>query len=185
MWILGTNGSNYCILDLEGETLAEGQLGTTQEDIAEFFQSLNAARVAIEVGTHSAWVQEVIGGYGHEVLVANPRLMDGSKRRKRKNDRIDANKLARLGRRGPRVVVSDPAPQSGSAAGSGDAAGPRCLGGGADRDHQHHPRFGQEYGHAATQVFQPELRKKGRGGSCGEDAGSAAALGAFGRNPEC
>jgi len=23
----------------------------------------------IEVGTHSAWVQEVIGGYGHEVLV--------------------------------------------------------------------------------------------------------------------
>jgi hypothetical protein len=42
-------------------------------------------------------VQEVIRGCGHEVLVANPRLMDGSKRRKRKNDRIDANKLARLG----------------------------------------------------------------------------------------
>jgi transposase len=42
-------------------------------------------------------VQEVIRGCGgHEVLVANPRLMDGSKRGKRKNDRIDANKLARL-----------------------------------------------------------------------------------------
>src|ERR1039458_8828409 len=52
-------------------------------------------------GTHSAWVQEVISGCGHEVLVANPRLMDGSKRRKRKNDRIDANKLARLGRVDP------------------------------------------------------------------------------------
>jgi transposase len=49
------------------------------------------------VGTHSAWVREVICSYGHEVLVANPRLMEGSKRRKRKNDRIDANKLARLG----------------------------------------------------------------------------------------
>jgi hypothetical protein len=72
-----------------------------QEDFATFFQGLNAARVAIEVGTHSAWVQEVIGGCGHEVLVANPRLMDGSKRRKRKNDRIDANKLARLGRVDP------------------------------------------------------------------------------------
>jgi transposase len=34
-------------------------------------------------------------------LVANPRLMEGSKRRKRKNDRIDANKLARLGRVDP------------------------------------------------------------------------------------
>ena len=53
------------------------------------------------MGTHSAWVQEIIGGCGHEVLVANPRLMEGSKRRKRKNDRIDAKKLARLGRVDP------------------------------------------------------------------------------------
>jgi hypothetical protein len=98
---LGDQWSHYCILGLEGETLAEGQLRTKQEDIAEFFQALNAARVIFEVGTHSPWVQEVIRGYTHEVLVANPRLMDGSKRRKRKNDRIDANKLARLGRVDP------------------------------------------------------------------------------------
>jgi transposase len=97
---LGDQGSHYCILGLEGETLAEGQLRTTQEDLATFFQGLNAARV-VEVGTHTAWVQEVISGCGHEVLVANPRLMDGSKRRKRKNDRIDGNKLARLGRVDP------------------------------------------------------------------------------------
>jgi transposase len=98
---LGDQGSHSCILGLEGETLAEGQLRTTEEDLATFFQGLNAARVVVEVGTHSAWVQEVISGCGHEVLVANPRLMDGSKRRKRKNDRIDANKLARLGRVDP------------------------------------------------------------------------------------
>src|ERR1035438_7288321 len=82
---LGDQWSQYCILGLEGETLAEGQLRTTQEDIAEFFQALNAARVVFEVGTHSPWVQEVVCGCGHEVLVANPRLMEGSKRRKRKN----------------------------------------------------------------------------------------------------
>ena len=98
---LGEQWSHYCILGLEGETLAEGQLRTTQEDLATFFQGLNGARVVVEVGTHSAWVQEVISGCGHEVLVANPRLMDGSKRRNRKNDRIDANKLARLGRLDP------------------------------------------------------------------------------------
>jgi transposase len=97
---LGDQWSHYCILGLEGETLAEGQLRTTQEDLATFFQELNGARVVVEVGTHSAWVQEV-SGCGHEVLVANPRLMDGSKCRKRKNDRIDANKLARLGRVDP------------------------------------------------------------------------------------
>jgi len=77
---LGDQWSHYCILDLEGERLAEGQVRTTQEDFATFFQGLNAARVVVEVGTHSAWVQEVISGYGHEVLVANPRLMEGSKR---------------------------------------------------------------------------------------------------------
>ena len=58
----------------------------------------------MEVGTHSPWMQEVIAGEGHEVLVANPRLMEGSKRRKRKNDRIDAKKLGRLGRVDPQSL---------------------------------------------------------------------------------
>ena len=101
---LGDRWSQYCILGLEGETLAEGQLRTTQEDVREFFQALTVARVVIEVGTHSAWVQDVITEWGHEVLVANPRLMEGSKRRKRKSDRIDANKLARLGRVDPQSL---------------------------------------------------------------------------------
>ena len=101
---LGDRWSNYCILGLEGETLAEGQLQTTREDVAAFFGALTAARVIFEVGTHSAWVREVVVGCGHEVLVANPRLMDGAKRRKRKNDRIDAHKLARLGRVDPQSL---------------------------------------------------------------------------------
>jgi transposase len=91
-------------LGLEGETLAEGQLQTTREHVAEFFGGLSAARVIFEVGTHSAWVREVVVGCGHEVLIANPRLMDGAKRRKRKNDRIDAHKLARLGRVDPQSL---------------------------------------------------------------------------------
>jgi transposase len=101
---LGDQWSNYCILGLEGETLAEGQLQTTREDVAVFFRALAAARVIFEVGTHSGWVREVVVGCGHEVLVANPRLMDVTKRRKRKNDRIDAHKLARVGRIDPQSL---------------------------------------------------------------------------------
>src|SRR6516162_8503290 len=48
---LGDQWSNYCILGLEGETLAEGQLQTTREDVAAFFRVLSAARVIIEGGT--------------------------------------------------------------------------------------------------------------------------------------
>jgi transposase len=101
---VGDQWSNYCILGLEGETLAEGQLRTAREDVAEFFRALSGARVIFEVGTHSAWLREVVAGCGHEVLVANPRLMDGTKRRKRKNDRIDANQLARIGRVDPQSL---------------------------------------------------------------------------------
>ena len=101
---LGDQWSHYCILGLQGETLSEGPVQTRQAELAEFFQALTPARVVIEVGTHSAWVQEVIAAEGHEVLVANPRLMEGSKRRKRKNDRIDAHKLARLGRVDPQSL---------------------------------------------------------------------------------
>jgi hypothetical protein len=36
--------SSYCILGLDGEVLAEGQLRTTQQDFEEFFQALTAAR---------------------------------------------------------------------------------------------------------------------------------------------
>jgi transposase len=49
-------------------------------------------------------MREIIAGLRHEVLVANVRQMQGSKRRRRKNDRIDAAKLARLGRVDPKSL---------------------------------------------------------------------------------
>jgi transposase len=101
---LGDQWSNYCILGLGGETLAEGQFRTRRQEVGEFFQGLAISRVVFEVGTHSAWVREVIAALGHEVLVANARRMEGSKRRRRKNDRMDAAKLARLGRVDPKSL---------------------------------------------------------------------------------
>jgi transposase len=101
---LGDQWSNYCILGLGGETLTEGQFRTSPQGVKEFFQGLSRSRVVMEVGTHSAWVREVIAGFEHEVLVANARRMQGSKRRRRKNDRIDAAKLARLGRVDPKSL---------------------------------------------------------------------------------
>jgi hypothetical protein len=46
-------------------------------DVAEFFGALMPARVVIEVGTHSAWVQEIIAGCGHEVLGGQPAVNGG------------------------------------------------------------------------------------------------------------
>ena len=101
---LGDKSSNFCVLGLDGEKLTEGQIRTTPEDFAELFQLLAVSRVVMEVGTHSAWVREVVAGCGHEVLVANPRQMEAPTKRKRKNDRIDAHKLARIGRMDPQSL---------------------------------------------------------------------------------
>ena len=101
---LGDRWSNYCILGLDGETLLEGELPTSQQHFTEFFGALASARVVMEVGTHSAWARDAVAACGHEVLVANPRQMEGPKKRKRKNDRIDAHKLARVGRMDPQSL---------------------------------------------------------------------------------
>jgi transposase len=50
----------------------------------------------VEVGTHLQWVQTLLQELGHEVIVANARQVRLIYRDKRKNDRLDAEKLARL-----------------------------------------------------------------------------------------
>src|SRR5258708_38063471 len=70
---LGDRNSCYCMLDNQGQILKEGQVATTKKAIAQVFGSMACARIAIEVGTHSPWVSRLLLGFGHEVVVANPR----------------------------------------------------------------------------------------------------------------
>src|SRR3712207_2872371 len=71
---LGDKYSCLCVLDTDsGELVEEGRLRTTPEDLRRRFDSEEQLQVAIEVGTHSSWVNRVLEGLGHEVLVANPR----------------------------------------------------------------------------------------------------------------
>ena len=60
--------------------------------------------MALEVGTHSAWVSELLETYGHEVVIANPRRMESISKNRRKNDRVDARTLARLVRVDPELL---------------------------------------------------------------------------------
>jgi phosphoglucomutase len=41
--------------------------------LEKYFKNVERVRIAIEAGAHSRWVSELLSGYGHEVLVANPR----------------------------------------------------------------------------------------------------------------
>jgi transposase len=60
--------------------------------------------VAIEVGTHSPWVSRELKKYGHEVIVANARQVKLISQSSRKNDKLDAQMLARLARMDPGLL---------------------------------------------------------------------------------
>jgi len=88
--------SQYCFLDGKGKIVAEGKIPTRSEEFRAYFSAIPKARLALEVGTHSAWVSELLQHLGHEVVVANPRKMESISKNQRKNDKVDARTLARL-----------------------------------------------------------------------------------------
>ena len=101
---LGDRSSRDAVLDADAHVVGEGSVATTREAMHDFFAALPPARVILEVGTHSPWVSRLIASCGHEVIVANPRRVRLISAAVRKNDRIDAVTLARLGRADPALL---------------------------------------------------------------------------------
>jgi transposase len=102
---LGDKYTYLCLIDTQsGEVVEEGRLRTTPEALRRRFDSEQPLRIAIEAGTHSPWISRLLEECAHEVLVANPRktrLIYGGKR---KTDKLDAHKLARLARLDPKLL---------------------------------------------------------------------------------
>jgi transposase len=101
---LGDKSSHYCIIDAEANVVAEGSLVTQAAEFERYLSGIGKSRIALEVGTHSPWVSALLETYGHEVYVANPRKMESIHKNRRKNDRVDAQTLARLVRADPELL---------------------------------------------------------------------------------
>jgi transposase len=101
---LGDRSSRYCILDEAGEKANEDQLPTTKTGLDSLFGKMPPCRMALEVGTHSPWVSRHLKAMGHEVIVANPRKVKLIAQSVKKNDRMDAEQLARLARVDPKLL---------------------------------------------------------------------------------
>jgi transposase len=103
---LGDKYTHPSLIDTEnGELIEESRPRTTPEAMRCRFDSERPLHIAIEVGTHSPWVSRLLSGCGHEVLIANPRktrLIYGARR---KTDKLDAQKLARLARADPELLA--------------------------------------------------------------------------------
>lgn len=101
---LGDKTSRYCLLDGDGAVVQERSIATTKKGMAQAFGAMSRCRIAIEVGTHSPWVSRLLKGFGLEVIVANARQVKLISNSSRKDDRMDAQMLARLARVDPQLL---------------------------------------------------------------------------------
>ncbi len=93
---LGDRHSHYCILNKDGEVTEEGEVPTTEAGLRKLFEGEDRQRIALECGTHSPWVSRLLKKLGHQVIVANARQIPALTGSDSKNDRNDAEYLARF-----------------------------------------------------------------------------------------
>jgi len=93
---LADTWSDWLGLDESGAVVGRARVRTTEPELRRVFGEIKPTRIAVEVGTHSAWVSRVLSSLGHTVMVANARRVALISKNKRKNNSIDAEFLARL-----------------------------------------------------------------------------------------
>lgn len=101
---LGDKSSRYRVLNEAGEVVLERSVGSSPKAMTQVFGAMPRCRIAMEVGTHSPWVSRLLQKLGHEVIVANARQVKLISQSSRKNDRLDAQMLARLARVDPQLL---------------------------------------------------------------------------------
>jgi transposase len=95
---LGDRWSRYCVIDSRGLAVKEDRVRTSAEALEETFRVVRPSKIVLEAGTHSPWVSRLLERLGHRVIVANARKVRLIYQSDRKNDRLDAQMLAKLGR---------------------------------------------------------------------------------------
>jgi transposase len=101
---LGDRNSWYCVLDEAGHIQLEQRVRTSAKTLHEVFGAMPRSRIALEIGTHSPWISRLLSELGHEVMVANARKVRLIGESRKKDDRLDAQTLARLARIDPALL---------------------------------------------------------------------------------
>src|SRR5437763_5699589 len=112
--------------------------------LSEVFGAMPRSRIALEIGTHSPWISRLLSELGHEVIVANARKVRLIGESRKKDDRIDAQTLARLARIDPQLPYPVKHRSVQAQADLMTIRGARWAGADANGPGEHSTRTGQE-----------------------------------------
>ncbi len=86
---------SYCVKDAAGCVHMEGKIGSTRRELDAWIGTLPQPRtIAMEATIFTGWIYDHLLPYAEKVKVAHPLMLRAIAAAKRKNDRIDASKIA-------------------------------------------------------------------------------------------
>jgi len=85
---------SYCVKDSSGQVCAEGSLPATRFDLDRWMKALPQPwSAAMEATMFTGWIYDHLKPHAASLKVAHPLMLRAIAAAKRKNDRIDANKI--------------------------------------------------------------------------------------------
>ena len=86
---------SYCVKDAAGQVHQEGKIGATRLDLDNWIKTLPQPRMmAMEATIFTGWIYDHLLPHAEKVKVAHPLMLRAIAAAKKKNDRIDAGKIA-------------------------------------------------------------------------------------------
>jgi transposase len=86
---------SFCVKDAAGHAHMEGKIGSTRHELDAWIMTLPQPRmIAMEATIFTGWIYDQLPPHADQVKVAHPLMLRAISAAKRKNDRIDAGKIA-------------------------------------------------------------------------------------------
>src|SRR6059058_5925333 len=86
---------SYCVNDASGQVHQEGKVGATRWELSSWMDTLPQPwTVAMEATIFTGWIYDHLLPHAAQVKVAHPVMLRAIAAAKKKNDRIDAGKIA-------------------------------------------------------------------------------------------
>ena len=86
---------SYCVKDAAGRVHQEGKIGSTRHELDGWIRTMPQPRtIAMEATIFTGWIYDHLLPHAERVKVAHPLMLRAIAASKKKNDRIDAGKIA-------------------------------------------------------------------------------------------